>query len=230
MQIYKLTNAQKVLAAAVLAAAGCASFLMIMQAPQMALKGAHLSTAESIPVSQSSPTNRVAAISTVTTSGVTTGVAMPQVSASNLPTLQTAAQPSWQMGSVTSATPKIPLSEKITDYAIVELEQHPAQLPAVGEQIKLSMLNGQQLVADVQSTTTNPNGDYTWSGHLQGYGTDYPVVMTYGERSIFATITTPEGSYTMESLDGLGWLYKNPAEIELSNPGAKDFLDVTQAH
>jgi hypothetical protein len=85
-------------------------------------------------------------------------------------------------------------------------------------------------VADVQSTTTNPNGDYTWSGHLQGHGTDYPVVMTYGEHSIFATITTPEGSYTMESIDGLGWLYKNPAEVELSNPGAKDFLDVREAH
>jgi hypothetical protein len=30
----------------------------------------------------------------------------------------------------------------------------------------------------------------------------------------------------MESLDGLGWLYKNPAEVELSNPGYKDFLEV----
>lgn len=224
MQIYKLTNAQKVLAAAVLAAAGCASFLMIMQVPQMALKGAHLSTAESIPVSQSLPANP-----TSTITAVTTHVSVPHVAASNLPTLEAAMQPSWQMGSVKSSTPKIPLSEKISNYAIVEMEQHPARFPAVGEQIQLPMLNGQQLVADVQSITTNPNGDFTWSGHLQGYGTDYPVIMTYGERSIFATITTPEGSYTMESLDGLGWLYKNPAEIELSNPGAKDFLEVTQS-
>ena len=125
---------------------------------------------------------------------------------------------------------KITLSEKISNYAIVQLEQHPAQFPAVGEQIQLPMLNGQSVMADVQSTTTNPNGDYTWTGHLQGYGTDYPVVMTYGEHSIFATITTPEGSYTMESIDGLGWLYKNPAEIELSNPGAKDFLEVNETH
>lgn len=225
MQIYKLTNAQKVLAAAVLVAAGCASFLMIMQAPQMALKGGHLSTAESIPVSQRLPVNP-----TSTLTAVTTQVSMPKAATNNLSTLQGAAQPSWQMGSVKSSTPKIPLSEKISEYAIVEVEQHPAQFPSVGEQIQLPMLNGQQLFADVQSTTTNPNGDFTWSGHLQGYGTDYPVIMTYGERSIFATITTPEGSYTMESLDGLGWLYKNPAEIELSNPGAKDFLEVTQPH
>ena len=50
--------------------------------------------------------------------------------------------------------------------------------------------------------------------------------MTYGERSIFATITTPDGSYTMESLDGLGWLYKNPAEVELFNTDSKDFVEV----
>jgi hypothetical protein len=225
MQIYKLTNAQKVLVITVLAAAACASILMVMQAPLMALKGAHLSTAESIPVAQPSSDNRALPIVPLTTAH-----AIPQVSASNLPTIQPSANPSWQMGGVKSTTPKIPLSEKIVDYAIVEIEQHPAQFPATGEQVNLPMLNGQQLVANVQSTTTNPNGDYTWSGHLQGYGTDYPVVMTYGEHSIFATITTPEGSYTMESLDGLGWLYKNPAEIELSNPGATDFLDAPQNH
>jgi hypothetical protein len=39
-------------------------------------------------------------------------------------------------------------------------------------------------------------------------------------------VTTPEGSYTMESIDGSGWLYKNPAEIELSIAGAPDFLEV----
>ena len=153
-------------------------------------------------------------------------VNVPAVAAAPKPAAQLPAVSSWQMGDIKTQTPKITLSEKISAYAIVELEQHPATFPAVGEQIQLPMLNGQKVIANVQSITTSPNGDYTWSGHLEGYGDDYPVVMTYGEHSIFATITTPEGSYTMESLDGLGWLYKNPAEIELSNPGAKDFLEV----
>jgi hypothetical protein len=225
MQIYKLTNTQKLLAGLVLAAAACASVLMVMQVPQLAVKGPHLSTAESIPVLQQ--THKVAiAKAELPTAPLahTSQLALPH-SAS-----QTANVKSWQMGGVKAAIPKIPLSEKISDYAIVQLEQHPAQFPGVGEQIQLPMLNGQSVVANVQSTTTNPNGDFTWSGHLQGYGDDYPVVMTYGEHSIFATITTPEGSYTMESLDGLGWLYKNPAEIQLSNPGVKDFLDVNEAH
>jgi len=225
MQIYKLTNTQKVLAAAVFAAAACASILMVMQAPQMAARGPHLSTAESIPVLQQHSQVTAKAELPPTLIAPKTYRDLPQTMPAKSADLK-----SWQMGDVKAATPQIPLSEKISDYAIVQLEQHPAQFPAVGEQIQLPMLNGESVVADVQSSTTNPNGDYTWSGHLQGYGTDYPVVMTYGEHSIFATITTPEGSYTMESLDGLGWLYKNPAEIELSNPGAKDFLDVNETH
>ncbi len=222
MQLYKLSDKQKIIAIVVLAGIACASMLLV-QLPQTA-KGAHMWTAESIPVAQPAKPMMHAKAEMPSSPVIQT----PQLAASKMiPT--TADLKSWQMGDVKAATPKIPLSEKISNYAIVQLEQHPAQLPLMGQQIQLPMLNGQSVVANVESTTKNPNGDYSWSGHLEGYGTDYPVVMTYGEHSIFATITTPEGSYTMESTDGLGWLYKNPAEVELSNPGAKDFLDVTEA-
>ncbi|GGY74331.1 hypothetical protein GCM10011613_19650 [Cellvibrio zantedeschiae] len=226
MQIQKLTDKQKIFAIAVLVVVACASMLLV-QVPQSE-KGAHMWTAESIPVPQtvnSSPTMKAEMPTVVPAQSVQKF--SPQ---SATAVAVNADVKSWTMGDVKTDTPKIPLSEKISDYAIVQLEQNPEQLPAVGQQIQLPMLNGQSVVANVESTTTNPNGDYTWSGHLQGYGTDYPVVMTYGEHSIFATITTPQGSFTMESIDGLGWLYKNPAEIELSNPGANDFLEVNEPH
>lgn len=223
MQIYKLTNAQKVLVATVFAAAACASVLLVMQAPQLAIKGPHLSTAESIPVSQHTPLISKSDIASAQVQN-----AINSHSPQSMP--QVATLTSWQMANVKASVPKITLSERISDYAIVELEQHPASFPAAGEQIQLPMLNGQKVIVNVESNTTNPNGDYTWSGHIEGFGSDYPVVMTYGEHSIFATITTPEGSYSMESMDGSGWLYKNPAEIELSNPGAKDFLEIDAAH
>lgn len=134
----------------------------------------------------------------------------------------------WKVDDVRSPTPSIPLSDRVVDYEIVEIEQHPEHLPQIGEQITLPMLNGQHVVVDVQSISTSANGDQTWSGHLQGHGTDYPVIMTYGEHAIFAMITTPEGSYSMESVDGLGWLYKNPSELELSSTNADDFLEVNE--
>jgi hypothetical protein len=134
----------------------------------------------------------------------------------------------WKADDVKSPAPGFPLNERIVDYEIVEINSHPEHFPQVGEQITLPMLNGEKVIVEVHSISTSPNGDQTWSGHLQGQGTDYPVIMTYGEHAVFATITTPEGSYSMESVNGLGWLYKNPSEFELSDSNANDFLEVNE--
>lgn len=136
----------------------------------------------------------------------------------------------WQPAAKDAGEPAVPLSNRVSVYQRVQVNQHPAGLPIAGEQVTLPMFNGQNLVADVQTTVVSANGDYTWRGHLAGRGDDYPVVMTYGEHSIFATITTPEGAYTLESVDGLGWLYKNPSFPELSAPGTNDFLEVDPSH
>lgn len=221
MQIHKLSDKQKIWAIALLVVVACLSMFLV-QVPQTE-RGAHLWTGESIPVTQ---TAKSLAPEIAQTAVNMTQAKSPVVQAAPAVNSSRDLPSSWQMGGVKSDTPAISLSEKISEYAIVQLDQNASQLPSVGQQIQLPMLNGAAVVANVETANTNPNGDYTWSGHLQGYGTDYPVVMTYGEHSIFATITTPQGSYTMESIDGLGWLYKNPAEIELSNPGAKDFMEV----
>lgn len=221
MQIYKLSDKQKIWAIGLLVLVACVIMLWV-QVPQ-SQKGAHLWTAESIPLPEEA---KVLAPETAKAPVAVTQAKNPVSEKAPVITPTRELQSSWQMGDVKSDTPTIRLSEKITEYAIVQLDQNTSQHPDVGQQIQLPMLNGASVVANVEAANLNPNGDYTWSGHLQGYGTDYPVVMTYGEHSIFATITTPQGSYTMESIDGLGWLYKNPAEIELSNPGTKDFIEV----
>jgi hypothetical protein len=134
----------------------------------------------------------------------------------------------WQTAGNKSGTPTIPLSDKITAYQIIEVDTNPATYPLIGQQINLSLLNGNKVSAKVEAIQVHPNGDYSLRGHLTGYGNDYPITMTYGEQHVFATITTPEGSYSMESLNGLGWLYKNPAEPELTTPGNNDFVEPPQ--
>ncbi|RYY76498.1 MAG: hypothetical protein EOO52_03045 [Gammaproteobacteria bacterium] len=228
MKIYQLSQPQKILGIALLAVTAGLSVLLVLATRESA---AQLAASENVIVTRE--VKLQLPINSATTSEINlprekakVGEQSAVVQADAKSIAQPTTSGSWKMGSLKTPTPKISLSEQISSYAIVELEQIPEVLPVEGQQIALPMLNGQTIIANVQSVVTNPNGDYTWSGHLQGYGDDYPIVMTYGERSIFATITTPEGSYTMESLDGLGWLYKNPAEIELSSPGANDFLEV----
>ena len=139
-----------------------------------------------------------------------------------------APEPAWTIGDVKSATPTFTLNENVSQYEIVKIE-NPEIYPAVGQTISLPMLKGKNVTVNVQSAVTLQNGDYSWSGHLEGFGDDFPVVMTYGPHSIFATITTPEGSYSMESIDGAGWLYKNPSEFELMKPGSNDYVEVNYA-
>jgi len=218
MKINKLTNPQKIVAIIALAMTAAVSFLISLppiNAPlSMTSNEKKIVTREvELQLDANEVRDQISAHVQTKTATVAVVAKLPAVS-------------SWQMGGVKASVPDIPLNERISAYAVVELDQHPANLPAAGQQILLPMLNGQKIIANVESVNSNPNGDYSWSGHVDGYGTDYPVVMTYGEQSIFATITTPDGSYSMESLDGVGWLYKNPAEVELSTPGTKDYLEV----
>ncbi len=135
---------------------------------------------------------------------------------------------SWQVESKKSRTPSFMLRDEIREYDVITLKPSELIYPEKGDQMHMPLLNGEKVVVDVKASKVNPNGDYSWSGHVQGFGTDYPVVMTYGKDSIFAMITTPKGSYSMESVNGVGWLYKNPAEHELTAPGHDDFLEVPE--
>ncbi|WP_049630506.1 hypothetical protein [Cellvibrio sp. pealriver] len=134
----------------------------------------------------------------------------------------------WQADPQVS--PAIPLPDAVVDYEPVSVDMDSPAYPGVGEQVKLMLPGGSELVAKVASSHENPNGDYSWRGYLEGHGDEYPVVMTYGGNSVFATITTPQGSYTLESVNGSGWVYKNPSEFELSEPGKNDYLEIPHAH
>ncbi len=142
---------------------------------------------------------------------------------------ETASTPdAWRMADTTSPAPSMPVPGGVVVYEPVSVDMENPAYPQAGERLSITMPGGERLQVNVETSSTNPNGDYTWRGHLDGHGDEYPVVMTYGGSSVFATVTTPKGSYTLESVNGSGWIYKNPSEFELSNPDAKDYLEIPQ--
>lgn len=135
----------------------------------------------------------------------------------------------WTIGG--STTPSIRIPAGVFVYEPVSVDMENPDYPESGEKVSIAIPGSESLIVNVESNTTNPNGDYTWRGHLDGPGGgDYPVVMTYGGNSVFATVTTPKGSYTLESVNGSGWIYKNPSEFELSNPDSHDSLEIPHEH
>ena len=85
------------------------------------------------------------------------------------------------------------------------------------DSVALTLLDGDTVQATVASVSIAVNGDRSLRGHLDGYGDQYPVTMTIGKHNAFATVTTPDGSYTLESVDGSGWLYQNPDAAALEH-------------
>lgn len=134
----------------------------------------------------------------------------------------------WAFAEEGYLTPDLPLNDAVISKAVVVFDHEQTDYPEPGGQVELPMLNGESVTADVKHAVVTPSGDYSWSGHLAGHGTDYPITMTYGETSAFSMITTPKGSYTMETVNGVGWLYKNPSELELSEPGSEHAIMLEQ--
>lgn len=136
----------------------------------------------------------------------------------------------WRIADASADNPSMPLPGGVVVYEPVSVDMENPAYPEAGQQTSVTLPGGEQFTVNVKSNTVNPNGDYSWRGHLDGHGDEYPVVMTYGGNSVFATVTTPKGSYTLESVNGSGWIYKNPSEFELSHPGANDFLEIPHEH
>lgn len=151
----------------------------------------------------------------------------PESGAAETPSVQDPVS-AWSKGNPDAVS--MPLPNGIVIYEPVSVDMDSPVFPTPGEKVSLALPGGETLSATVKSSNENPNGDYSWRGHLDGYGNDYPVVMTYGGNSVFATVTTPKGSYTLESVNGSGWIYKNPAEVELSDPGKNDYLEIPHNH
>lgn len=134
---------------------------------------------------------------------------------------ETLARP-WETGE-SGRNPTVPLSNQIREFETVSSRK---LFPKAGDKVELPLLDGTAVTVDVASVKVTESGDYVWSGHLEGRQQDYPVVVTQGPHTSFGMITTPQGSYSMETVDGVGWLYKNPAEPEIST--GRDYLEIPE--
>ncbi len=106
----------------------------------------------------------------------------------------------------------------------IEIDSAMVLGAAVGDRVDLSLPGDHSYAVIVEKTQRLANGDTHWQGHLESFADQYPVSFTAGKGSVFATITTPNGSYTLEAVNGNGWVYLNPEISKLSRAGSADFL------
>lgn len=95
--------------------------------------------------------------------------------------------------------------------------QELKRFPGAGERLELVLPDGTAITAVVTATVTRPNGDVSWQGFIVGEEAQSRVVFTLGKsNTASAVIHTPTAIYTMNALNGVGWLSSSVAD----NPGA----------
>lgn len=115
----------------------------------------------------------------------------------------------WSPVSDGSEVPPLELNPQITHAEIIRLPETDLLEKNPGDRLSIPLLEGRSLAVTVEEASRLPNGDYSWRGYVEGEDDDFPVIFTVGKNSAFATITSWEGSYTMESVGGVGYLYRN---------------------
>ena len=100
-----------------------------------------------------------------------------------------------------------PTKEGIAPVIAVEVLKNSVSSLKVGDTISLPYMGSGEYEATITSTTTHKNGSISVSGNLADFGNKYSVVLTEGKSMTFGTVTTPNGSFEIETKDGQGYVY-----------------------
>jgi hypothetical protein len=115
----------------------------------------------------------------------------------------------WNISDDYSAVPSIPLKEDITESAIITVPPAYKMDLKVGDKVNMPLPDGSEVSVTIINTNHNIDGDLSWDGVIDDSNGDYFITYTAGKRASFATLVLEQGNYSMESVDGIGWLYKN---------------------
>jgi predicted RNA-binding protein with TRAM domain len=114
-------------------------------------------------------------------------------------------------------------SNKGIDARPLKIAKQEFKRISVGDNLKLPIpQTGQSYEMSIEQVGRHKNGDRTLKGHLTNQP-EYTVVVTEGQSSTYATISTPEGSFMLEAQQDQGWLVAAADLDSLVNPNLKDY-------
>ncbi len=129
----------------------------------------------------------------------------------------------WQ--AIQGALEPFVVSTQVKEKLTVDTSNNDIGNVTSGEHMNFMLPDGSNVTARVENTWTEANGDKSWTGYVEdAAGPDYRIIVTQGSSATFASINTSKGSYSLESLNGRGVVYKNPEMGDVAPRGSKDYL------
>ena len=151
--------------------------------------------------------------------------AMPVANIKSLPVVDQAEAPRSTWQAIQGAPEPFVVASAVKEKLTVDMSGVEIGNATSGERMSFILPDGSNVVARVENTWTEANGDKAWSGHVEdAAGPDYRILVMQGSTATFAAINTSKGTYTLESINGRGVVYKNPEMGDVAPHGTTDYL------
>jgi hypothetical protein len=121
---------------------------------------------------------------------------------------------------------ELPNKKLAAPFSGVAIDKNAISKLVVGSIIKLPNVGQMEYSATITEKTVHKNGSVSVSGNLTGEdNSNFSVVLTEGKNSSFASITTPEGAFQIETVNGIGYIYSiDEIERNYVDPNKEDVL------
>jgi len=102
----------------------------------------------------------------------------------------------------------LPPREDVKPVMAIAMNSEKVLHLTIGDEIEIPLPNGVYR-AIIESKKINPSISLALTGNLEDDdNNNYSITLTQGKRSVFATVTSPDGAFEIEVKDGKGYIYR----------------------
>ncbi|CAA6810323.1 MAG: Unknown protein [uncultured Sulfurovum sp.] len=124
----------------------------------------------------------------------------------------------------------MPHKKMVQSVLAIEVTQNSIAQLSVGDIIKLPALGQVEYEAKITKKISHKNGSTSVTGNLVGDQNEkHSVILTEGKSTSYASISTPEGAFEIQTINGVGYVYSvKDIENQYVDPDKKDILHPTE--
>ena len=113
----------------------------------------------------------------------------------------------WVQSNMEDIEKEFSSKEGVSPLIAIKLPKNTIKNLNVGDTVVLPNMGNGEFEAKITEKKIHKNGSVTVLGNLIDSGNQYAVVLTEGKNMSFGTVNTPNGSFEIETRNGVGYVY-----------------------
>jgi len=97
----------------------------------------------------------------------------------------------------------------VEPIAALHMKKNTIKEIELGDSILLPSIDGNTYELTITHKEVSPRGNVSIDGSFSENGINYSAILTEGSNAAFVSMNTPDGTYEIELLNGIGYVYAN---------------------